>query len=148
MPHATGPLLIQLAAFMVAILPLLIGNLRSLKVGNTENLLLFSLGLAFTMMASEQGWSDRSATAIMVWVVGGTCCLLVAAVLGLIPGGIAKTLGALVPWFPPMQYLTVWLLGAGLMVGLALARRRSVGIVAPLVLSGIVVMLGSLPLSR
>lgn len=146
MPHATGPVLLQLAAFVVAVLPLLLGNLRSMLVGNRENVLLFSLGLAFTMIASELGWTHRSATGIMAWVLGGGFCLLLGALLGLYRGGIAKTLGALVPWFPPVQYLIVWTLGALLMTGLALAGRRRIGIVAPLAVSGMAVILRSLSL--
>ena len=147
MPQAVMPLLCQLAAFVLAVLPLLYENLRSGRAANRHNVLLFSIGLGFAMLASELGWTGRSAATIMSWVLGAGLLLIAAAALRWVPGGIAKTLGALVPWFPFGAWLVVVTLGFALAaVAARIGRGRSL-IVPPLALAAVGVILVRLALA-
>src|SRR5690348_2645834 len=54
------PLIVKLAGFLLAILPLLIDNLRTGRVTNGNNLILLLGGLAMLVLDRAMGWSDQS----------------------------------------------------------------------------------------
>src|SRR5689334_5871023 len=119
----TLPLIVKLAGFLLAILPLLIG------------------GLAMLVLDRAMGWSDQSLLASAGWIIAGMAILFVLHLRIIdFPGGVAKTLMALLPWFAIESYLTV--VSAGLLLAglVGYATRRDAQVVPPLVIAGIVVL--------
>ena len=93
----TLPLIVKLAGFLLAILPLMIDNLRTGRATNANNLILLIGGLAMLVLDRAMGWSDRSLLASGGWILAGMAVLLVVHRLIAVPSGVAKTLMALLP---------------------------------------------------
>jgi len=137
----TLPLIVKLAGFLLAILPLLIDNLRTGRATNGNNLILLLGGLAMLVLDRAMGWSDQSLLASAGWIIAGMAILFVLHLRIIdFPGGVAKTLMALLPWFTIESYLTV--VSAGLLLAglVGYATRRDAQVVPPLVIAGIVVL--------
>ena len=137
---ATLPLIVKTAGFVLAILPLLIDNLRTCRVTNGNNLILLLGGLAMLVLDRAMGWSDRSLMESGVWIIAGAAVLLVLVPLGGGPFGVAKTLIALLPWFSVDGYLVM--VSAGLLVAalIGYAKRRDAQVVPPLAAVGVFVL--------
>ncbi|MBR0824909.1 hypothetical protein JQ596_05125 [Bradyrhizobium manausense] len=134
------PLIVKLAGFLLAILPLLIDNLRTRRATNGNNLILLLGGLAMLALDRGTGWSDRSLLASGVWIIAGAAVLLV--VVPSIGGsyGVAKTLIALLPWFTMESYFIVVSVGLFAAAAIGYATRRDAPVVAPLTLAGVFVL--------
>ncbi|HEX9953639.1 MAG TPA: hypothetical protein VGB48_00280 [Allosphingosinicella sp.] len=84
-------------AFLLVLLPALVANLRSGLVTNAHNAMIFLVGVA--ILVTERLLSEPSMS--LPWGLWTTVILLVIvlASLGTVPGGVAKLLIALLPWF-------------------------------------------------
>jgi len=134
------PLIIKLAGFLLAILPLLIDNLRTCRATNGNNLILLLGGLAMLVLDRTMGWSDRSLLASGGWIIGGVAILFVAHQFVDFPSGVAKTLMALLPWFSVDGYLLVVTAGFFLTALIGYATRRAAPVVPALMVAGVVVL--------
>lgn len=136
----TLPLIVKLAGFLLAILPLMIDNLRTGRATNANNLILLIGGLAMLVLDRAMGWSDRSLLASGGWILAGMAILLVVHRLIGVPSGVAKTLMALLPWFTVESYLVV--VTAGLLVTalIGFATRRDAPVVPSLMVAGVFVL--------
>jgi len=135
------PLIVKLAVFLLAILLLLIDNLRTGRATNGNNLILLLGGLAMLVLDRAMGWSDRSWLESGSWIIAGMAVLLVLHQVVDFPSGVAKTLMALLPWFSVDGYLLV--VSAGLLAtGLFgyVTRRDTTPVVPSLVLAGLVIL--------
>jgi hypothetical protein len=132
----TLPLIVKLAGFLLAILPLMIDNLRTGRATNGNNLILLLGGLAMLVLDRGMGWSDRSLLASGGWIIAGMAVLLVVPRMIGIPSGVAKTLMALLPWFTMANYLVV--VAAGLLITalIGFVTRRDAPVVPPLMVAG------------
>jgi hypothetical protein len=136
----TLPLIVKLAGFLVAILPLLIDNLRTGRATNANNLILLLGGLAMLILDRAMGWSDRSLLASGGWIIAGMAILFVVPRIIGIPSGVAKTLMALLPWFTLESYLVV--VTAGLLVTalIGYVTRRDAPVVPSLTVAGVFIL--------
>jgi hypothetical protein len=136
----TLPLIVKLAGFLLAILPLMIDNLRTGRATNGNNLILLLGGLAMLVFDRAMGWSDRSLLASGGWIIAGMAVLLVVPRMIGVPSGVAKTLMALLPWFTVESYLVV--VTAGLLVTalIGYVTRRDAPVVPPLVVAGVFIL--------
>ncbi len=121
------PLVVKLLVFAIAVLPLLTHNIRTSEATNPHNLILAAAGLVMVGLEHGLGWSDQSFWAIGAWVVFGVIGLTVFAVFSAAPGGAVKTMMALLPWFPSMDFLTVFAAGFLLvaLIGYATGRHAA-----------------------
>src|SRR5262249_42739388 len=110
----TLPHIVKLAGFLLAVLPLLIDNLRTGRVTNGNNLIVLFGGLAMLVLDRAMGWSNQSLLASGGWIIAGMVILLVVIQMTGQPFGVAKTLMALLPWFTIESYLIVF--SAGLLM--------------------------------
>jgi len=134
------PLIIKLAGFLLAILPLLIDNLRTGRATNANNLVLLLGGLAMLVLDRAMGWSDRSLLASVEWIIAGVAVVFVVHRMIGVPGGVAKTLMALLPWFSLEGYLVV--VAAGMLITLLMSyvTRRDAPSVPFLTVAGVLVL--------
>lgn len=135
-------LYVTLALFSLGVLPLLIDNLRTGQATNRNNSILAIAGLASTSINHVCGWEQQYLWVTGGWILLGVIGLFILTSKGILPGGVAKTMMALLPWFTTTDYLLV--IGAGFILAVLLALalgRRVVPITAPLVLSSIGVWL-------
>ena len=137
----TFPLIVKLAAFLLAILPLLIDNLRTGRATNGNNLILLLGGLAMLVVDRALGWSDRTLLASGGWIIAGMAILFVFHRIADFPSGVAKTLMALLPWFTVDGYLLVVTAGffATALIGYV-TRRETTPMVPSLMLAGVVIL--------
>lgn len=129
-----SPLLIKLAAFTVAMLPLLIENWRNATASNRSNAVLLLGGLAFAGYQLATGQLQAS-----LWLFGGWL-LVVAIALGLaalkaIPGGVAKTFAALAPWLSLGQFVAAVAVSMIIAAAFGVMRRKQVAVALPLYLT-------------
>ncbi|WOH66433.1 hypothetical protein [Bradyrhizobium sp. BWA-3-5] len=136
----TLPLTVKLAGFVLAILPLMIDNLRTGRATNGNNLILLLGGLATLVLDRAMGWSDRSLMKSGGWIIAGMAILFVVHRMIGVPSGVAKTLMALLPWFTVESYLVV--VTAGLLVTalIGYVTRRDAPVVPSLMAAGILIM--------
>ena len=135
MPIGVTPLVVKLLVFAIAILPLLVDNVRTSRVTNRNNLILFVAGAAMIAVDHGMGWSDRSLWTICAWLILGGVGLIVLAATGVCPGGVAKTLMALLPWFTTERYFLVIAAGFILSALFGYATRRETPVVVPLAIA-------------
>lgn len=129
------PLLVKLLMFAVAVLPLLIDNLRTMHATNLNNFILAAAGLIMVGIEHSLGWSHQSLSAIGGWVVLGVIGLVVLAFVSQLPGGAAKTLMALLLWFPAPDFIIVLWVGSLLTALIGFTTRRDTAIVPPFVIA-------------
>jgi hypothetical protein len=130
------PLYVTLGLFSLGVLPLLVDNLRTGRATNRNNGILAIAGLASTGINHGFGWDQQPLWVTGGWIAFGVIGLFILTAKGILPGGVAKTMMALLPWFTTTDYLLV--IGAGLILAILLALalgRRVVPVTAPLVLS-------------
>jgi len=130
-------LLVKLTLFGIAVSPLLIDNLRTLRASNRNNVILCLAGFAMLGIEWSLGWNTRPPWQVAVQFLSLGACLLVLPVICGIPGGVAKTLIALLPWFAPMDFLLVATIGFVLMTGVGVMSRRNAPSVLPLTIAAI-----------
>ncbi|MBR0758539.1 hypothetical protein JQ604_40700 [Bradyrhizobium jicamae] len=140
MQLATLPLMVKLAAFLLASFPLLIDNLRTGNATNGNNLILLLGGLAMLVLDRVMGWSDQSLLTSACWIFAGAAILLVLVPLGGGPFGVAKTLIALLPWFTVEGYLLVVTAGFLIAGAIGYVARRDAPVVVPLMVAGVFVL--------
>lgn len=118
----------KLIAFALAISPQLIFNLRTGAVKNSYNLLIFVAGLAFACLERGAGADSASVLVAVSWFVAALVAIMALHVTGIVPGGVGKTLLALLPWFSVADYLIVLVAGFvifGVVGSLLIRRGRS-----------------------
>lgn len=129
------------AVFALMLLPMAVVNLREIRIRNADVAALLAAGLG--MLAIGQGGGLFTAQV----PPPGPAALAVAFPLGLfllrmIPGGVAKYLIALLPWFGTGEYAAMIAAGFLLSAGLSAAlRRKQVGIVLPVGVPGFLMLL-------
>ncbi|WFU16999.1 hypothetical protein [Bradyrhizobium sp. CB3481] len=136
----TLPLIVKLAGFLLAILPLMIDNLRSGRATNGNNLILLLGGLAMLILDRAMGWSDRSLLASGGWIIAGMAILLVVHRMIGVPSGVAKTLMALLPWFTVANYLVVITAGLLITALTGFVTRRDAPVVPSLMVAGVFIL--------
>jgi hypothetical protein len=137
---AAAHLLIKPLAFTIAALPLVVLNLRTGNIPNWANAVLLGAGLAILALAGTLAPSP--------WILMALAPIILFA-LKILPGGAAKFLIALLPWFTPGEYLFVT--GAGfLLVGLIGKFRgdASVQIATPMSAIGLLVLAANAALTH
>ncbi|KRQ97830.1 hypothetical protein [Bradyrhizobium valentinum] len=134
------PLIVKLAGFLLAILPLMIDNLRTGRATNGNNLILLLGGLAMLVLDRAVGWSDRSLLASGGWIIAGGAVLLVVHRMIGVPSGVAKTLIALLPWFAMGSYLVVVTAGLLITALIGFVTRRDAPVVPPLMVAGVFIL--------
>jgi hypothetical protein len=137
---ATLPLIVKLAGFLLAVLPLMIDNLRTGRATNGNNLILLLGGLAMLALDRAMGWSDRSLLASGGWIIAGMAVLLVIHPLIGVPSGVAKTLMALLPWFTVANYLVVITAGLLITALIGFVTRRDAPVVPSLMVAGVFIL--------
>jgi hypothetical protein len=136
----TLPLIVKLAGFLLAILPLMIDNLRTGRATNGNNLILLLGGLAMLVLDRAVGWSDRSLLASGGWIIAGMAILFVVHRMIGVPSGVAKTLMALLPWFTVEGYLVVVTAGLLITALIGFVTRRDAPAIPSLVVAGVVIL--------
>ena len=136
----TLPLIVKLAGFLLAILPLLIDNLRTGRASNGNNLILLLGGLAMLVLDRYMGWSDRSLQTSGIWIIAGMAIVFVAHGIIGIPSGVAKTLMALLPWFTVEGYLGVVTAGFFATALIGYVMRRDAPAVPSFMVAGVVIL--------
>jgi hypothetical protein len=136
----TLPLIVKIAGFVLAILPLMIDNLRTGQAANRNNLILLLSGISMLVLDRAMGWSDQPLLASGGWIIAGMAILFVVHRIIGIPPGVAKTLMALLPWFTVERYLVV--VTAGLLVTalVGFITRRDAPAVPSLMVAGVVIL--------
>lgn len=134
-----APLTVKLVLFTAGILPLVIDNLRTLRAGNLNNLILFVAGFVMVGVELAFGWNAHSLLATVAWVVVGIVLLVILTFVSGAPGGLAKTMMALLPWLSPADFFIVFCLGSLLVGVIGLVSRRDVPSVPPLALAVVAV---------
>jgi len=134
------PLIIKLAGFLLAILPLLIDNLRTGRATNANNLILLLGGLAMLVLDRAVGWSDRSLLASGGWIIAGMAIVLVVHRMIGVASGVAKTLMALLPWFTVEGYLVVVTAGLLITALIGYVTRRDAPVVPFLTVAGVFIL--------
>jgi|GEM_PF-2879307 len=88
---------LRASAFILLLMPVLVENLKSGRLTNAHNAMVFLGGVA--LLVAERLLADPSMS--LPWGLWGAVILLVmlSAGLGAVPGGVAKFLIALLPWF-------------------------------------------------
>lgn len=121
---------IKLGLLMLASIPLLLYNLRT---GNVKDALIGAIlatGVIVAFFGRQIGAAPSTFSTVIGWVLTAVCLVGGALLFGA-PGGIAKFLIALLPWFPMGDYLMVIVIGMLLTVVVCLVTRRSAAIVPP-----------------
>lgn len=129
------PLVVKLIVFALAISPQLILNLRTGAVKNSYNALIFVAGLVFALLEREAGSNPASLLVAISWLAAALIVVMALHAAGIVPGGIGKTLIALMPWFSIADYLIVVVAGFMIfgLIGLLLVRRGQPGLSIPAV---------------
>lgn len=133
-----APLFVKPLAFLAASLPIVIENLRTGHIPNISNAALLAGGLGVMALGPTLGMAGFDLPSPSPWMLAALAPLGMYA-LKMIRGGAAKLLIALLPWFPPSEYLFVVAIGfffAGA-AGLAL-KRKDVQIATPMLALGLV----------
>lgn len=126
--------------FVAAMLPLLIDNLRNGTATNGNNFILALGGILSLVIGHLSGWNQQSLWSAGAWIAMGGVTLMLVSILGLLPGGVAKMMMALLPWFTITNYFTVIAVGFILTIPIVLTNRRSLPMALPLAFAGIVVL--------
>jgi len=129
------PLVVKLLVFAIAVLPLLIDNLRTSRATNLNNLILGVAGLVMVGTEHVLGWSQQSLWAIGAWTIFGVIGLAGLGALSGAPGGAIKTLMALLPWFPSLDFFIVVTAGFLLTALIGFTIRRDAPIAPPFVVA-------------
>jgi hypothetical protein len=129
---------IKLCLLMLVFCPLLVTNLRTGLVKNGMLTAMFFVGVLIAFFGSTFGAEPLKLSAPIGWILTAALLLGVAA-YGIVPGGIAKFLIALLPWFPLHDYLFVITIGMGLATLIGYASSRKALIVPPIMLSALAV---------
>jgi Flp pilus assembly protein protease CpaA len=132
------PTLIRVALLGVLLLPLLIGNIRTTKVKNLWLLPLLLVGVACALFVPASGVPQVGLPQMGYWLAGTVLFLGLFAARAL-PGGTAKFLLALIPWFAFGEYMTVLCAGGFLAVLIAYTTRRDALIVPPIMVAALVI---------
>jgi hypothetical protein len=122
---------IKLGLLMLALAPLLIDNIRTGTVKNGRVGALLAVGILMAFFGPAIGAPPLMLSAFVGWVLVGVL-LLGAAAYRIVPGGIAKFLIALLPWFPFGDYLLVLTAGMLLAALVGYITGRNALIVPPM----------------
>ena len=126
----TAFLWIRAVAFAAAALPALLSNLRSGKIPNLDSAIVLLSGLVVALAGQclAVGMDNPS---YAFWGMA-LVCLIGLALAGALPGGIAKFLIALLPWFDgPATYLLAVAIGFFATAAIGFARRGTTVRVVP-----------------
>jgi Flp pilus assembly protein protease CpaA len=93
------------AVFAASLLPALIENVRFTTLSNPVVIIVALAGLLMAYLTGVPGDLAPSSTAFY-WI-GGFLAFSAAGMIGVLPGGTAKFIAALLPWFAPMTFLGV-----------------------------------------
>jgi prepilin peptidase CpaA len=141
-------LFIKPLAFSIAALPMVVDNLRTGRITNWNNVIIFLVGLGVLALGPTLSLSDFHLPAPSLWTLVALVPFVMFA-LKWIGGGAAKFLMALLPWFPPGEYLCVTIAGFVLASLVSLVRRqKEMQIAPPIVLIGLIVQMAGIAASR
>jgi hypothetical protein len=129
---------IKLGLLILASIPLLIYNLRTGGVKNALIGAILATGVIVAFFGPQIGAAPLTFFTLLGWVLAAVC-LVGAAILCGAPGGIAKFLIALLPWFSIGDYLMVIVIGMFLTVVVCLITRRSAAIVPPMMAASLAI---------
>ncbi len=87
---------VRTAAFALVLLPVMIANLRTGRISNGQSALVLITGAA--LVVAERVLTGTWTVAPLFWGITAAAMLLLAA-LRVLPGGGAKFMIALLPWF-------------------------------------------------
>ncbi len=121
--------------FVVAMLPLLIDNLRNGTATNRNNLILALAGIATLAVGHQLNWNQQSLWEAGAWIATGIIVLMLVSIMGFMPGGVSKMMMALLPWFTMTNYLLVIAIGSILVVADALVIKRDIPVALPLAIA-------------
>jgi len=110
-----------LALFVASAAPAVVENIRHGSLSNRNNAILFIAGLATYGVGLALGHYQFDSVSL-VWAVGIALVLLASAFSGLVPGGLAKTLVALLPWLSIDAFLVA--VAVGMLLTAALAKVK------------------------
>jgi hypothetical protein len=134
-----SPLLIKTALFALAILPALIVNLKTGQAKNRDNAILFVAGVLVAIFGSYVGLDPLKLSTVIGWF-GLAVLMLAAAAFGVVSGGVAKFMIALLPWFALGDYVALIIVGGFLTAGIAaLKSGKTAPVIAPMAASGIAI---------
>jgi hypothetical protein len=96
---------LRAGAFLIVLLPALIENLRSERITNAHNVLIF-LGGAALLIAERLLVATPAALPWVFWMIA-LLAVLIPTIVRAVPGGIAKFMIALLPWFASWESYTI-----------------------------------------
>jgi len=141
---STAILLIKPLVFAIAALPMVIDNVRTGRITNANNAILFIAGLGVLALGPVLGGGDFQLPALSLWTLVVVLPFVFFA-LGWVGGGAAKFLIAMLPWFSAAEYLSVAVAGLLLAGVIAKAlRRRDAQIAPPMVMLGLIVQVAAI----
>ncbi len=135
-------------AFSIAALPMVVDNLRTGRITNWNNAIIFLVGLGVLALGPTLGMPEFHLPALSLWPLVAVVPFVMFA-LKWIRGGAAKFLIALLPWLSPGEYLCVTIAGFILASLVSLVRRqKEMQIAPPMVLIGLIVQTAHIAASR
>ena len=127
---------VQLGLLMLSLLPLLVTNMRHGTVPNPWLAMLLIVGLGVAAFGDMSG-AEPLTYGTPIWWIAGVVTILGLSVLGVVPGGVAKFLIALIPWFELKDYLLLVTFGMLLAGAIAKLTKRNAPIVPPFTMAAL-----------
>jgi hypothetical protein len=123
--------LIKLGLLMLSMAPLLISNVRTGLAKNALLGLLLAIGVLAAVLRPVYGDEPLKLSSLVIWVFAAILLIGISA-SGIIGGGVAKLLIALLPWFSFGHYLLTITLGMLLAAVVGWIKGRAALIVPPM----------------
>lgn len=130
--------ILKLGLLMLAFVPLLIYNLRTGAVANALLGAMLAIGIVAAFFGPYLGAAPITVATLVGWALAALL-LLGLAFAGVVPGGIAKFLVALLPWFPMGDYLFVVAVGMVLTAVIGRMTGKNALIVPPMMAASLAV---------
>ena len=130
--------IIKLGLLMLVFVPLLIYNLRTGDVATALLGAMLAIGVLAALFGPYLGAAPITLTSVVGWALVALL-LLALGVAGVVPGGIAKFLIALLPWFALDDYLFVVAVGMVLAAIIGWMTGKNALIVPPIMAASLAV---------
>ena len=127
---------VQLGLLMLSLLPLSVTNMRYGTVPNPWLAVLLIVGFGVAAFGDMSG-AEPLTYGTPIWWIAGVVTILGLSVLGVVPGGVAKFLIALIPWFEFENYLLLVACGMLLAGAIAKLTKRNAPIVPPFTMAAL-----------
>lgn len=127
---------LRVAAFAIILLPVAVANLRRGTIPNAHNAFVFVSGVS--LLAAERLLTATSTGLPWFFWIAAFLLAILLALLNQLPGGAAKFLVALLPWFSAWPAYAA-AVSAGLLLSAALgyARRANAPVVPGFYVAGL-----------